>query len=111
MHKRISNPSMPYLNSAGNVWAANGIGAVLAERGSLTDAHAVLAQVQDGAAAAEALLPMPDVLLNMANLQLAQQDYYSAIQMYTATLRRFHAFVFQCRNIGRWLNSRPTSAS
>lgn len=78
------------LHSAGNVWAANGIGAVLAERGSLTDAHAVLAQVQDGAAAAEALLPMPDVLLNMANLQLAQQDYYSAIQMYTATLRRFH---------------------
>ena len=80
----------PPLFDAGNVWAANGVGAVLAEHGALGDAHRVMGQVQDEAAAAEGLMPMPDVILNVANLQLAQQDYYSAIQMYTATLRRFH---------------------
>jgi hypothetical protein len=30
------------------------------------------------------------VTLNVANVRLAQQDYYSAIQMYQACLRRHH---------------------
>ena len=45
---------------------------------------------QDNIAAADGLLPAPDVTLNVANVRLAQQDYYSAIQLYQACLRRHH---------------------
>ena len=133
--------------SAGNVWAANGVGAVLAEKGRLSEAADVLFAVQvssrcktwqatchrnssarldtltflpfsvmslcslacacgrrydtaacftvaslaqDNIAAADGLLPAPDVTLNVANVRLAQQDYYSAIQLYQACLRRHH---------------------
>ena len=132
---------------AGNVWAANGVGAVLAEKGRLGEAAEVLFAVQvslplfqstthvtsetacmtlttllhvqlqsnarvlcasamlgwlrtaadspcthsqDNIAAADGLLPAPDVTLNVANVRLAQQDYYSAIQLYQACLRRHH---------------------
>ena len=46
--------------------------------------------MQDNIAAADGLLPAPDVTLNVANVRLAQQDYYSAIQLYQACLRRHH---------------------
>ena len=46
--------------------------------------------LQDSITAADGLLPVPDVTLNVANVRLAQQDYYSAIQMYQACLRRHH---------------------
>ncbi|KAK9844132.1 hypothetical protein WJX81_005444 [Elliptochloris bilobata] len=75
--------------SEGNAFAANGIGAVLAEQGHLGAARAVFAQVQEAAAASEGWLRLPDAALNMASVCLAQGQPVPAIQQYTSALRRF----------------------
>lgn len=65
-----------------NVYAANGLGVVLAERGSLDAARDTFSMVQEAAAASGGFVKLPDVWINLANLYLAKQNYASAIQMY-----------------------------
>lgn len=58
-----------------NIWAANGIGAVLAHKGYVIEARDVFAQVRESTA------DFPDVWLNIAHIYVEQKQYVSAIQM------------------------------
>jgi RNA polymerase-associated protein CTR9 len=67
-----------------NLYAANGIGAVLAQKGYLREARDITAQVR------EATADVPDVWLNLAHLYVEQNQYTSAIQMYENALVKFY---------------------
>ncbi|MEW5317155.1 MAG: hypothetical protein WDW38_008482 [Sanguina aurantia] len=71
-----------------NVYAANGIGATLAEMGHLEEAGAVFGEVVAAVAASNGFLQVPDVLLNQANVALANQQYASAIRLYQIALEK-----------------------
>lgn len=58
-----------------NIWAANGIGCVLAHKGCMHEARDVFAQVR------EATADFCDVWLNLAHVYTAQKQYVNAIQM------------------------------
>merc|ERR1719445_1200734 len=66
-----------------NIWAANGIGAVLAHKGYITEARDIFAQVR------EATADFCDVWLNIAHIYVEQKQYISAIQMYENCLKKF----------------------
>ncbi|KAL4854380.1 RNA polymerase-associated protein CTR9 [Chlorella vulgaris] len=74
----------------GCIFAANGIGCVLAELGNLSAAKEVFLQVQEASAASNGFWRMPDAWINLANVYLAQQQYTPAIQMYKNALRKFY---------------------
>lgn len=61
-----------------NIWAANGIGAVLAYKGYIPEARDVFAQVR------EATADFPDVWLNIAHIYVEQKQYVAAVQMVSA---------------------------
>mmetsp|Transcript_24228 Transcript_24228/g.61650 ORF Transcript_24228/g.61650 Transcript_24228/m.61650 type:complete len:900 (-) Transcript_24228:88-2787(-) len=65
-----------------NAWAANGVGAVLAELGRLDEAGEVFSDVQAAAAASGGFLHIPDLYVNLANCALAKQEYASALRLY-----------------------------
>lgn len=58
-----------------NIWAANGIGAVLAHKGYIIEARDVFAQVRESTA------DFADVWLNIAHIYVEQKQYVAAIQM------------------------------
>lgn len=58
-----------------NIWAANGIGCILAHKGCINEARDVFAQVR------EATAEFSDVWLNIAHVYVEQKQYVSAIQM------------------------------
>lgn len=58
-----------------NIWAANGIGAVLAHKGAVNEARDIFAQVR------EATADFCDVWLNIAHVYVEQRQFVSAIQM------------------------------
>lgn len=58
-----------------NIWAANGIGAVLAHKGAVNEARDIFAQVR------EATAEFCDVWLNIAHIYVEQRQHVSAIQM------------------------------
>lgn len=58
-----------------NIWAANGIGAVLAHKGAVNEARDIFAQVR------EATADFCDVWLNIAHIYVEQKQYVSAVQM------------------------------
>lgn len=58
-----------------NIWAANGIGAVLAHKGAVNEARDIFAQVR------EATADFCDVWMNIAHVYVEQRQYVSAIQM------------------------------
>uniref|UniRef100_A0A671S0V2 RNA polymerase-associated protein CTR9 homolog n=1 Tax=Sinocyclocheilus anshuiensis TaxID=1608454 RepID=A0A671S0V2_9TELE len=62
-------------NDAKNLYAANGIGAVLAHKGYFREARDVFAQVR------EATAEISDVWLNLAHIYVEQKQYISAVQM------------------------------
>nr|XP_042900855.1 RNA polymerase-associated protein CTR9 homolog isoform X3 [Parasteatoda tepidariorum] len=66
-----------------NIWAANGIGAVLAHKGYITEARDCFAQVR------EATADFCDVWLNIAHIYVEQRQYVAAIQMYENCLKKF----------------------
>eukprot|EP00118_Oscarella_pearsei_P009930 m.58713 g.58713 ORF g.58713 m.58713 type:complete len:1092 (+) comp34825_c0_seq5:588-3863(+) len=70
----------------GNLYAANGIGAVLAEKGYFREARDVIAQVR------EATADIPDVWLNLAHIYVEQKQFASAIQMYENALAKFYGW-------------------
>ncbi|KAJ8247539.1 hypothetical protein GJAV_G00247520 [Gymnothorax javanicus] len=71
-------------NDAKNLYAANGIGAVLAHKGYYREARDVFAQVR------EATADISDVWLNLAHIYVEQKQYISAVQMYENCLKKFY---------------------
>ncbi|XP_056383923.1 RNA polymerase-associated protein CTR9 homolog [Hyla sarda] len=71
-------------NDSKNLYAANGIGAVLAHKGYVREARDVFAQVR------EATAEISDVWLNLAHIYVEQKQYISAVQMYENCLRKFY---------------------
>ncbi|NP_001086446.1 RNA polymerase-associated protein CTR9 homolog [Xenopus laevis] len=71
-------------NDSKNLFAANGIGAVLAHKGYVREARDVFAQVR------EATADISDVWLNLAHIYVEQKQYISAVQMYENCLRKFY---------------------
>ncbi|RWS22039.1 RNA polymerase-associated protein CTR9-like protein, partial [Leptotrombidium deliense] len=69
-----------------NIWAANGIGAVLAHKGYIPEARDVFAQVR------EATADFPDVWLNIAHIYVEQKQYVAAQQMYENCLKKFYRY-------------------
>lgn len=67
-----------------NIWATNGIGAVLAHKGCIIEARDIFAQVR------EATAEFSDVWLNIAHIYVEQKQYVSAIQMYENCLKKFY---------------------
>lgn len=58
-----------------NIWAAHGIGCVLAHKGFVNEARDVFAQVR------EATADFPDVWMNIAHIYVEQKQFTAAIQM------------------------------
>lgn len=73
-------------NDPKNLYAANGIGAVLAHKGYFRDARDVFAQVR------EATADISDVWLNLAHIYVEQKQYISAVQMYENCLKKFYKY-------------------
>ncbi|KAK6472874.1 RNA polymerase-associated protein CTR9-like protein [Huso huso] len=71
-------------NDSKNLYAANGIGAVLAHKGYYREARDVFAQVR------EATAEISDVWLNLAHIYVEQKQYISAVQMYENCLKKFY---------------------
>uniref|UniRef100_A0A1B6K9J5 Uncharacterized protein n=2 Tax=Graphocephala atropunctata TaxID=36148 RepID=A0A1B6K9J5_9HEMI len=69
-----------------NIWATNGIGAVLAHKGCVNEARDIFAQVR------EATADFCDVWLNIAHIYVEQKQHVSAIQMYENCLRKFYKY-------------------
>lgn len=67
-----------------NIYAANGIGAVLAHRGYIREARDIFSQVR------EATSEMRDVWFNLAHIYVEQKQHTSAIQMYKNAMRTFN---------------------
>ncbi|XP_053545483.1 RNA polymerase-associated protein CTR9 homolog [Bombina bombina] len=67
-----------------NIYAANGIGAVLAHKGYVREAHDVFSQVR------EATADVRDVWLNLAHIYVEQKLYIAGVQMYENCLRKFY---------------------
>ncbi|TNN11999.1 RNA polymerase-associated protein CTR9 [Schistosoma japonicum] len=66
-----------------NIWAAHGIGCVLAHKGFVNEARDVFAQVR------EATADFPDVWINIAHIYVEQKQYTAAIQMYENCIKKF----------------------
>ena len=72
-----------------NMYAANGIGIVLAERGLFDVSKDIFTQVQE-AATGNLAVDMPDVWINLGHIYLAQGQFALAVKMYHNCLRRFY---------------------
>ena len=62
-------------NDSKNIWAANGIGSILAHKGCVNEARDIFAQVR------EATAEFADVWINIAHVYVEQKQYVSAVQM------------------------------
>ncbi|CAI5941552.1 unnamed protein product [Closterium sp. NIES-65] len=76
--------------SSSNMYAANGVGSVVAERGLFDVAKDIFTSVQE-ASSAPGTTDLPDVWMNLANVHLAKGDYALAVKLYEKTLKRFFA--------------------
>jgi len=74
---------------ANNIYAANGIGCVLAHKGYTNEARDVFSQVRESTA------DFSDVWINIAHIYVELKQYVNAIQMYENCHKRF----FQCTNV------------
>ncbi|CAB3985096.1 RNA polymerase-associated CTR9 homolog [Paramuricea clavata] len=66
-----------------NLYAANGIGCILAHKGFQREARDIFSQVR------EATADVADVWLNLAHSYVEQKQYVAAIQMYENCLKKF----------------------
>ncbi|XP_076114425.1 RNA polymerase-associated protein CTR9 homolog [Mytilus galloprovincialis] len=73
-------------NDDRNIWAANGIGCVLAHKGCINEARDIFAQVR------EATADFCDVWLNIAHIYVEQKQYVAAVQMYENCLKKFFKY-------------------
>lgn len=67
-----------------NIYAANGIGCVLAHKGHYREARDVFSQVR------EATAEVADIWLNLAHVYVEQRQFVSAIQMYENCVKKFY---------------------
>ncbi|RHY24990.1 hypothetical protein DYB32_008574 [Aphanomyces invadans] len=67
-----------------NVYAANGIGIMLAEKGQLDKAKLIFAQVR------EAAPDMPDAWINLAHIHMGERRYGEAITLYQVSLNKHY---------------------
>ncbi|XP_071911195.1 protein CTR9 homolog [Coffea arabica] len=77
------------LQHTGNLFAANGAGVVLAEKGQFDIAKELFTQVQE-AASGSVFVQMPDVWINLAHVHFAQGDFALAVKMYENCLKKFY---------------------
>lgn len=73
----------------GNLYAANGAGVVLAEKGHFDVSKDIFTQVQE-AASGSVFVQMPDVWINLAHVYFAQGHFALAVKMYQNCLRKFY---------------------
>ncbi|XP_065849180.1 protein CTR9 homolog [Euphorbia lathyris] len=72
-----------------NLYAANGAGVVLAEKGHFDVSKDLFTQVQE-AASGSIFVQMPDVWINLAHIYFAQGNFALAVKMYHNCLRKFY---------------------
>ncbi|OWM74440.1 hypothetical protein CDL15_Pgr013344 [Punica granatum] len=72
-----------------NLYAANGAGVVLAEKGQFDVSRDIFTQVQE-AASGSIFIQMPDVWINLAHVYFAQGNFDLAVKMYQNCLRKFY---------------------
>uniref|UniRef100_A0A5B7AH77 Uncharacterized protein n=1 Tax=Davidia involucrata TaxID=16924 RepID=A0A5B7AH77_DAVIN len=72
-----------------NLYAANGAGVVLAEKGHFDVSKDLFTQVQE-AASGSVFVQMPDVWINLAHVHFAQGNFMLAVKMYQNCLRKFY---------------------
>ncbi|XP_031267897.1 protein CTR9 homolog isoform X2 [Pistacia vera] len=72
-----------------NLYAANGAGVVLAEKGHFDVSKDIFTQVQE-AASGSVFVQMPDVWINLAHVYFAQGNFALAVKMYQNCLRKFY---------------------
>ncbi|XP_042498406.1 protein CTR9 homolog [Macadamia integrifolia] len=72
-----------------NLYAANGAGVVLAEKGHFDVSKDIFTQVQE-AASGSIFVQMPDVWINLAHVYFAQGHFALAVKMYQNCLRKFY---------------------
>ncbi|KAG9160851.1 hypothetical protein Leryth_008663 [Lithospermum erythrorhizon] len=72
-----------------NLYAANGAGVILAEKGQFDISKDLFTQVQE-AASGGVFVQMPDVWINLAHVHFAQGNFTLAVKMYQNCLRRFY---------------------
>eukprot|EP00638_Chattonella_subsalsa_P008943 CAMPEP_0117751552 /NCGR_PEP_ID=MMETSP0947-20121206/11048_1 /TAXON_ID=44440 /ORGANISM="Chattonella subsalsa, Strain CCMP2191" /LENGTH=1322 /DNA_ID=CAMNT_0005569965 /DNA_START=191 /DNA_END=4159 /DNA_ORIENTATION=- len=70
---------------ANNLYASNGLGTVLAEKGLLNQAKDVFARVREASHG-----ELGDVWVNLAHVYLAQNKHNEAIHLYESCLRKFY---------------------
>jgi len=68
-----------------NIFAANGMGMVLAEKGFLNEAKQVFTHLREASAGLE----VPDIWMNLAHVLLAQGRHLEAVSMYENCLTKF----------------------
>ncbi|XP_067928007.1 RNA polymerase-associated protein CTR9 homolog [Watersipora subatra] len=73
-------------NDNRNIWAANGIGCILAHKSLLNEGRDVFAQVR------EATADFSDVWLNIAHIYVEQKQYIAAVTMYENCLKKFYKY-------------------
>ena len=71
-----------------NVYAANGLGIILAERGRIDEAKTVFQIVQEGMAAKGSI--NPDILINQGHVYLAKAQYVQASKLYERAQSQFY---------------------
>jgi RNA polymerase-associated protein CTR9 len=74
----------------GNLYAANGVGCVLAESGHLAAAREVFLRVHEAVAGADGFAAMPHAGANLASACLGLGQHEAAAQAYASALQRHH---------------------
>ena len=72
----------------GNLFAANGIGCVLAESGRLNEAKDVFLRVQEAAAATDGFITVSDASVNLASVQLGLQQPKAAVATFLQACKK-----------------------
>lgn len=73
----------------GNIYAANGIGCVMAECGEFSKAKEIFMQVQEAAATTDGFLRIPDAWVNLANSFYGMQRPDASEQTFVSAMKRF----------------------
>ncbi|KAL4539716.1 hypothetical protein Ndes2437B_g01927 [Nannochloris sp. 'desiccata'] len=73
----------------GDIFAANGIGCVLAECGRLSEAKEVFLSVQETAACTDGFVRLPDAWVNLAGVYMGLEEFNAAEQTYINAMKRF----------------------
>ncbi len=81
----------------GDIFAANGIGCVLAECGRLREAKEVFLSVQEAAAGTDGFVRLPDAWVNLAGVYMGLEEFNAAEQTYINAMKRFPEVRYNAR--------------